>query len=155
MKKDSKRFKFLSHPLHPMFTHFPIALLAVSVFWDLLGLWSGKSIWWDMAYWSIAAGLVASVFTITTGLIDFTKMPQEKNIEKLAYRHMLIVIFAIILYTGSFFFRYGSPVLSGTRLYGALSLSVLGFIVLIIGSWFGGELVYRYGVGKKSNSPSE
>lgn len=155
MNQNSILSKFLSHPMHPIITHFPIALLSMSLFWDVLGLWTGNSIWWNIAYWSIAVGLITAIFAIITGLIDYVKIPQDNDVENVAMLHMIIVIVAVMMYTGSFFFRFGSPVLTGFHLYGALTFSVLGFILLVIGGWYGGELVYRHGVGRSnSNTPS-
>jgi uncharacterized membrane protein len=155
MNKGSLRSMILDHPLHPIFTHFPMGLLIISMLWDVLGLWSGNSLWWNISYWSIAVGLLFAILAVVTGLIDFSKIPQGDAAENVGMRHMIVVILAATMYTGSFFFRFGSPVPTGIHLYGALGLSILGFILLLIGGWYGGELVYSHGVGRSNpNTPN-
>jgi uncharacterized membrane protein len=152
MNEHRRRSGFSGHPLHPLFTHFPMALWMVSLLWDLLGIWRGDPLWWSFSFWSIAVGLIFALFAVVTGLIDFAKIPQSGSAEVIAIRHMLLVMTATILYAGSFFARLGVPIPSGIKLIIALALSVLGFILLLVGGWFGGELVYRYGIGRSGGS---
>lgn len=154
MNANRGESRFSGHPLHPLFTHFPMALWMTSLLWDSLGLWSGDLLWWSFSFWSIAVGLIFAFLAVITGLIDYVNLPQERPVEGVAMRHMLIVIAAIILYTGSFFVRVSSTIPSGNQLIIALALSFLGFVLLLIGGWYGGELVYRYGVGR-SDSKSD
>ena len=46
MKKRG-RLRFLGHPVHPVVTHFPMALLPVSLLGDLLGVWTDAPFWSD------------------------------------------------------------------------------------------------------------
>jgi uncharacterized membrane protein len=138
----------MNHPVHPMFTHFPIALWLVSLIWDFLALWRGDSFWWSFAFWSIALGLTISFLTIVTGLVDYVKMPRKHPEESIAMKHMGIVIAAAVMFTGSFFARMGAGTPTGTRLYTAMGFSIGGSILLVVGAWYGGELVHKYGVGR-------
>ncbi len=147
MNTNRNGSRLLSHPLHPIFTHFPMALLMISLLWDLLGLWRGDPFWWSFSFWSITVGLILTVLAMVTGLIDYVKVPQGGPAEGVAMRHMVIVISAAVLYVGSFFVRLSSPIPSGSQLIIAITLSFLGFVILLIGGWYGGELVYKYGVG--------
>lgn len=149
MGVDKSGSKPLNHPLHPIFTHFPMALWSISLLWDLLGIWKGDSLWWNFSKWSIAVGLVFAFLAVITGLVDFAKIPQGGPAERAAMRHMLIVIAAVIMYAGSFVFRLGDPLPTGYRFVFAIFLSIIGFVLLLIGGWYGGELVYRYGIGRK------
>lgn len=145
---DKTGSSFSGHPLHPIFTHFPMALWMVSLLWDGLGLWRGDPFWWNFSFWCITVGLIFAFLAVVTGLIDYVKLPQGGPADSTAMRHMLIVIAAAVMYTGSFFFRLGMPIPTGNRLILVLALSVSGFVLLLIGGWYGGELVYRYGVGR-------
>ncbi|WHZ04306.1 hypothetical protein QNH48_06670 [Neobacillus sp. YX16] len=44
MKKRGK-LRVFGHPVHPVITHFPMALLPVSLFGDLIGVWTDASFW--------------------------------------------------------------------------------------------------------------
>ena len=137
-----------AHPLHPLFTHFPMALWTISLLWDLLGLLREDPLWWSFSFWSITVGLIIACIAVVTGFVDFVKLPKGGPEETVAMWHMALVMTAAVLYAGSVFFRVGTTIPSGIHLIMALLLSVLGFISLLVGGWYGGELVYRYGVGR-------
>jgi uncharacterized membrane protein len=147
--KQRRKLRFFGHPVHPVVTHFPMALLPVSFFGDLIGIWTDASFWWSFSFYNLAIGLVLSIPALITGMIDFMAIPQEGAADRVAMRHMTIIITAITLYTGSFFIRFGVEIPSGWRLISSVSLSLLGLIFLLIGGWLGGQLVYRFGVGRE------
>lgn len=135
------------HPLHAVTVHFPMALLMISTLWDILGMWRGDDRWWSFAFWSISVGLLFAIAALFTGIMDYIKIPQGGPAERTAIRHMMIMIAAVVLYAGSFMARYREPVMTGSLLVIAVSLSAAGLILLLIGGWHGGELVYRHGIG--------
>jgi uncharacterized membrane protein len=145
--KQRGRLRIFGHPVHPVVTHFPMALLPVSLLGDLLGVWTEVSFWWSFSFYSLSIGLIMSIPTLLSGLIDFLAIPQKGYAERVAMRHMTIMISAIMMYTGSFFIRLGVEIPSGWWSISSVSLSLLGLIFLLVGGWFGGQLVYRYGVG--------
>jgi uncharacterized membrane protein len=145
--KQWGKLRFFGHPVHPAVTHFPMALLPVSLLGDLFGVWTDASFWWSFSFYNLAIGLVLSIPALITGIIDFLAIPQEGTADRIAMRHMTIIITAIIMFTGSFFIRFGVEIPSGWRLMSSVSLSLLGLIFLLIGGWLGGQLVYRYAVG--------
>jgi len=147
--KQRGKLRLFGHPVHPVVTHFPMALLPVSLLGDLLGVFTKASFWWSFSYYNLAIGLILSIPALITGMIDFLAIPQKGVVERIAMRHMTIMITSIMMYTGSFFIRFGVEILSGWRLMSSISLSVLGLIFLLIGGWFGGQLVFRYAVGSE------
>jgi len=148
MKKRG-RLRFFGHPVHPVVTHFPMALLPVSLLGDLLGVWTDASFWWVFSFYNLAIGLVMSIPALITGMIDFLTIPQEETVDRVAMRHMTIMITSITMYSCSFFIRLGVEIPIGWRLISSVSLSLLGLIFLLIGGWFGGQLVYRHAVGSE------
>jgi uncharacterized membrane protein len=145
--KQRGKLRFFGHPVHPVLTHFPMALLPVSLLGDLLGVWTADSFWWSFSFYSIAIGLVFSIPALITGMIDVSSIPQKGAADTAAMRHMTMMITAITMFAGSFFIRFGVEIPSGWRLMSSVSLSLLGLIFLMIGGWLGGQLVYRYAVG--------
>jgi len=147
--KQRGKLRFFGHPVHPVITHFPMALLPVSLLGDLLGVWTNAAFWWGFSFYNLAIGLILSIPALITGVIDFLAIPQEGDAERVAMRHMTMIITAIMMYTGSFFIRFGVEIPSGWRLLSSISLSLLGLIFLLIGGWLGGQLVYRHAVGSE------
>jgi hypothetical protein len=52
--------KFLGHPVHQMLAVFPLGLLATAPVFDLIGLIRSNSLWLQMSFWMIAAGLLGA-----------------------------------------------------------------------------------------------
>ena len=146
---NHKGFRLFGHPVHPLLVHFPIGLWSISILSDILGIWRANAFWWHFSFWCIGFGLGFGLLAAVTGLIDSMAVPQEGPQEKTLTFHMYAMLTAFALFLGSFLMRTKSPVLSGNHLVLAVSLSVLGFIVLVFGGWYGGELVYRWGIGAK------
>ncbi|MCR2822766.1 DUF2231 domain-containing protein [Lederbergia panacisoli] len=149
--KQRGKLRLFGHPVHPVVTHFPMALLPVSLLGDLLGVWTDASFWWSFSFYNLAIGLVMSIPALITGTIDFLVIPQKGAPERIALRHMTIMISAITMYAASFFIRIGVETPFGWRLTSSISLSFLGLIFLLIGGWLGGQLVYRHAIGSKPN----
>jgi uncharacterized membrane protein len=135
------------HSAHPPLTDFPIALLAISLVWDVIAIGTGGDIWWKMAFWSQVAGLIAVVPAALTGFVEYIALPPEHSASSTAMRHMLVMVSATIPYIGSVIARGGSSTPTGNHDVVAVALNVLGLGLLLLGGWLGGELVSRHGLG--------
>jgi uncharacterized membrane protein len=143
--KNAPRLR--GHSAHPPLTDFPIALLAISLVWDIVALASGNDIWWQFAFWSQIAGLIAVVPTALTGFIEYIVLPDGHPASGTATRHMLVMITATLPYNGSVVVRGGTKAPEGGTLILAVALNVVGLALLLLGGWLGGELVSRHGLG--------
>ena len=135
----------MSHPLHPALVHFPIACWSLATAADVASLWWGKPAWM-LAGVLLALGTLIALAAMATGFIELLKVGAEHPATRDLNRHLLLMLTAWCLYATSLFLR-----LQGTTLTQPdtvdLALSVVGFVVLVIGGWFGGKLVYGHGVG--------
>ena len=135
----------MSHPLHPALVHFPIACWSLATAADVASLWWGKPAWM-LAGVLLALGTLIALAAMATGFIELMKIGAEHPATRDLNRHMLLMLSAWCLYATSLFLR-----LQGTTLTQPdtvdLGLSVVGFVVLGVGGWFGGKLVYGHGVG--------
>lgn len=138
-----------------MSVHFPIALLSTSVLWDGLGLWTGAAVWWTLGYWTLGAGLVASLPAIATGFLEFVRLPPDAPAETLATWHLMLTGTAVASFLGSLLVRGGTDPLVGGRLMGALTCSIIGLGLLGIGGHLGAKLVYEYGIGSAPPTDSD
>jgi uncharacterized membrane protein len=143
--KNAPRLR--GHSPHPPLTDFPIALLAISLVWDIVALASGSDIWWQFAFWSQVAGLIAVVPTALTGFIEYIVLLDGHPASSTATRHMLVMISATLPYIGSVIVRGGTGAPAGGKLVLAVALNVVGLALLMLGGWLGGELVSRHGLG--------
>ena len=135
----------MSHPLHPALVHFPIACWSLATAADVASLWWGKPAWM-LAGVLLALGTLIALAAMATGFIELMKVGAEHPATRDLNRHLLLMLSAWCLYATSLFLR-----LQGTTLTRPdtvdLGLSVVGFVVLGTGGWFGGKLVYGHGVG--------
>jgi uncharacterized membrane protein len=154
--KNAPRLR--GHSAHPPLTDFPIALLAISLVWDIVALASGNDIWWQFAFWSQVAGLIAVVPTALTGFIEYIVLPDGHPASGIATRHMLVMISATLPYIGSVVVRGGTNAPEGGQLVLAVALNAIGLALLLLGGWLGGELVSRHGLGtiaEESTTPGQ
>ena len=89
--------------IHPLFVHFPIALFAPGLFFDLLAEILQKEELEQAGFWSMLMGLVSCLFANMTGLRAFL---EEGSISDLPqFYHALLIWLAIIFFAGLFWVR--------------------------------------------------
>src|SRR3954454_24407820 len=146
------RVKVLGHPLHPILIPFPLGLLITSLVFDIVYLLTNNPVFWVVAFWMIAAGVIGGLLAAVPGLLDWLAIPSGTRARSIGLWHLVSNVAAIGLFVVSWLIRTGGP--------GVISiiLSLLGVLLLGLGGWLGGELVDRMGVGVHEgahlNSPS-
>lgn len=150
-----KGARVLGHPVHPILTDFPIALWSISLLGDVVGVWRGQVVYRQFAFWAIAVGLIIAVPTIVTGLIDYAAIPQGHPAIKGATWHMWIMVSAATAFASSLIAHISRFSSSGFATAMSISLSAGGLVLLMIGGWFGGEMVFHHGIGSRRESGAE
>lgn len=146
-------FQILGHPVHPMLTAFPVGLWSASLVWDGVSLFRPEPLWSQMAFWSLALGLIAFVPTAAAGFFDYLRLSASDRIESIASRHMMASVGAASFFTLSLILRRFAE--ASASLTGPLITSLVGWIVLLTAGWLGGELVFRHGVAVDTGPSSE
>jgi uncharacterized membrane protein len=144
------RLRLFGHPLHPMSVHLPIGLLAASTLFDFLGLWSAVEQAWHFSLWCLGLGLAGGVAAVVTGLLDYATLPRGHRAETPATWHLSVMLAALAAYgvRALLSFAGDSPGhYEPAHTFLAAGLSLVGVVLLGLGGWLGGQLVYRYGVG--------
>jgi uncharacterized membrane protein len=142
--------RVFGHPLHAVLSDAPIGLLGTSLVWDAVGLWGGEPVWWAISFWSIALGLAAALAAATAGFVDYAAIKQDDPALVTGTRHMMFVLGALVPYGISLAVRGGSAPPSGSATIAVLSLEGLGLVLLSIGGWYGGHLVFHHGIGRET-----
>ena len=138
------------HPLHPAVVHFPIALLLSASAADL-ALLAGLT--GDVHIGSVlmAGGLVMGLVAMGAGLLDFTKL--EATVVPHAVRHMTVMGIAWLGYAIALYLRrdaYSGGVTIGSA---SIVISLASAVLLSVGGWLGGRLVYTFGAGVSKTGP--
>ncbi|MFL6215399.1 MAG: DUF2231 domain-containing protein [Blastocatellia bacterium] len=148
----SKGLRAFGHPLHAVLSDFPVALLGTSLLWDALGVWRGEAVWWAISFWNMALGLVIALVAAMAGAVDYAAIKERDRALKLATTHMVVMLLAVSLYAASLLARGGPlPPAGATRIV-ALILESAGLILLVVGGWCGGHLVFHHGVGSDQSA---
>ena len=146
--------RLAGHPLHPALVHFPLALWFAAVFWDVVGWWQPDPLWWQMAYWCLALGIVASLPALVTGLLEYIGLrPDDAGLDT-ATAHMMVMLSATAAFGASWLVRARTGAALAPSV-AALTLSGGGAALLAVGGWLGGTLVYRYGIRRTNAVPAD
>jgi len=134
-----------AHPIHPAMVHFPLGLLLSATIVDLgqlAGLWAEPR----LAALLIAGGLVGGLAAMAAGLYDFSRLNDTQVPH--ALRHMAAVGAAWLGYAAALYLRRDTLTGAADVSTPSLATSIGSALVLGLGGWLGGELVYRYGAGR-------
>lgn len=139
--------KVAGHPIHPKLVAFPIVCFVGTWLSDIVYWKTAQMMWSNLSAWLLTVGLVISVFAVIAGLIDFSG---DRRIRALrtAWIHGLGNGVALVLAIINAFVHsrdaYTSVVPTG------LVLSTLTVLVLLVTGWLGADMVFRHGVGVRS-----
>lgn len=144
-------FSTILRDIHPLTTHFPIALLVVSVFLDVLARFRSDPTGLRRAsYITLILGAIAAVVTVITGNIALQAVGGENSAKgRLVGTHEALAVLSTLIFVVLAVWRYraqrrGQDVSSG-GLY--LGVELLGVVGLVLTGLAGGNLVYTYGLG--------
>jgi uncharacterized membrane protein len=134
------------HPIHPPLTDATIGIYTfatIAALADVLGISTNAAThgWWL----ALLAGLVVTVPTALTGLLDWLVIERGTELWKTATSHMIAMISATVF--------FGLAALLGKDSFdegnvhaGDLVLTLIGFGLLTLGGWLGGTIVFVHGM---------
>ena|SRR5438105_4287906 len=134
------------HPLHPPLTDVTIGTYTVATalaIADVTGA-SNKAAaegWWLV----IVFGLATTVLTALTGLADWLTITWRSPLWWTATYHMLVMVTATLFFALTAIFGHGGWQ-HGNVTALPFALNVIGFLVLAVGGWLGGTIVFVHGM---------
>jgi uncharacterized membrane protein len=128
-----------------MFVHFPTALFPTSLLFDLLSWGFTEPTLVRAAFYNIAVGLFGALLAIVTGFVDYLGMIPSSRKYRVTTWHMLANLFLVGIFAISLGLRVLELEAVRTPPY-LLALSLIGLPMLLVGNYFGAELVYRMGM---------
>lgn len=136
-----KQLTLAGHPVHPQVVAAPIALLPFSTVMDVMYLTTGKECYADAAYFSLVGGYAGGLVSAVTGAADYLTISPGGPMKQAANTHALLNIGMMGIQTLNLAMRRN-------RSSGVLPtlLSILGTAGVLVSQWYGGELVYKYGM---------
>ena len=135
------------HPLHPMLVAFPVGLWIFSLVADVLGRVTDNERWEAVALYAMGGGIVGALIAAIPGLVDLMAM-RDPRVKRIGVLHMVINLVAVGV-TFDFFLRWNGR--TGDL---PVALSVVGVLLILVGGWLGGEMVYVHGVAVEPQAAS-
>lgn len=147
---DVLKGKVFGHPVHMMLVHFPAALFPFSAAVSLAALIYSSSELALFNFYIICTGTVMGWLALVFGLIELMQILNEKRTIKTVLMHgglntLWLCIFTVIAGVQLKYYP-GIPVPSVTQVITELIV----VSVMIYSNYLGGELVLKYGIGKKT-----
>lgn len=139
--------------LHPFTVHFPIALLLASGLFTVLALRSGARSWEVSAYHCLLVGWIAGIVAVLSGIVDAGRQligpDAPRHTLGWVNAHAFANIGALVVYGQALLRRRRQPTIldDAAARRGYLRLHMIGALLLLVGGWLGGQLVYRFGLG--------
>ncbi len=128
-----------------MLVHFPIAFWSLATVLDCCALLGVGGVW-PLTWMPLALGLIIAVPAMILGLLEFADI--EEAASRDAQRHMLTMCAAWVAYFAALLMRMDGVVPVADLQFVSIALSLSGFGLMGLGSWYGGQLVYWHGVGR-------
>ncbi|NOY73674.1 MAG: DUF2231 domain-containing protein [Gammaproteobacteria bacterium] len=139
---------------HPLFVHFTVALLSISVvlftLTKLVTDWRLEDQWLATAYWNLWIGVAISVVTVIAGFIAFNSVGHDtpSHVAMLDHRLWALLTFALFFVMAIWAVIQYRSEKNPTTLF--ICILLVGLFMLSSTAWRGGELVYRHGLGVMS-----
>jgi nitrite reductase/ring-hydroxylating ferredoxin subunit/uncharacterized membrane protein len=135
--KDFLHGVWLGHPLHPALTDVPVGAFLIALVLDVIGTPVGAAA-------AIGVGIVFMVLAALAGYADYLDL--EGRALRQGTVHSSLMLVAVVLYIASFLMRVGSLGTPGASAGGVeIWLSVIGFAIVTVAAYIGGELVFNTG----------
>jgi uncharacterized membrane protein len=125
-----------------MLVTLPIGLWVFSLVADVIHALGGGPVWRDVAFYTIAGGVIGALLAAVPGFVDYQGLRDERA-RSIAQVHMTMNLALVALFVVNLWLR--TELAPESRV--PLTLSVIGVVILGISGWLGGELVYVHGVG--------
>jgi uncharacterized membrane protein len=134
------------HPIHPPLTDATIGtytFATVAGFAEVTGITSnaGAYGWWI----GLIFGLIVTIPTALTGLADWLTIEWGSELWKTASSHLIAMVSATVFFALAAIFGHGAYTHANVS-GGAYALTVIGFLLMTLGGWLGGAIVFVHGM---------
>ncbi|MGK9369840.1 DUF2231 domain-containing protein [Melioribacter sp. Ez-97] len=142
--------------IHPIIIHFPIVFYIIYFVTDAAGIIAGKENMTKPALAFLFLAIFFSIAAVLTGNLEAQKVNeaviQNPGLQKAINNHELFSSLFLWLCASLFFYRFYTVRKNINLFYHKLIIlffAIIGFVLILITAYYGGLLVYEFGVGTK------
>jgi uncharacterized membrane protein len=150
----SKRYGKLDfiNKIHPVIVHFPIALFAVYTVLEIIALFIKNESYSKIVLLILGIGVLFSLLAVLTGnrAAEISKSLVSPGAAEIIETHESFATITMFYYSAILFVKsYLIIKKKSSRLikYSFLVLVLIGNIFIYLTGYYGGELVFKYGIG--------
>lgn len=141
-------------PTHPMFVHFPIALYAAVIVFDVMSIISPSPALVLAGTYLLIGAFVGTGIAALLGLVDWLGMVRGSAKRRLATRHMIVQLITAAIFVVVFILRWSDRTAPEAETLW-LVLEVIAYLNLLVGNHIGGMLVYQRGMRVSTGGRAE
>lgn len=138
------------HPIHPILVHFPIAFLSAGTLADSVALMGRSEMAPQIAWGLLVAGLLTGIAAVLAGMLDFIRL--DDAVAKRVSVHASLMMLSLSAYGVALFARSDGFAPAADLGWLGSGASVVGFVLLIAGGYYGGDLVYVHRAGVRASA---
>jgi uncharacterized membrane protein len=142
--------RFLGHPVHPMLVHFPIVLWTIAVISYVANAVSIIEAADQIAKVSNGAGLIMALLAMLAGGFELRTIDSRSEAMRIATWHMMVMATVWFCFLAALMLQVSAGLDRSMSPFVVAAFAMAGFLLMIAGAWFGGRLVYDFGVAVKS-----
>ncbi len=134
--------------LHAALNDFPAALLLVSVFFDLLGIFTKRDSLKAAGFWTLVVGVIGTGGAVIVGELAADAAEHSDEAHAVVETHETLGIIVLVLFGLLAIWRIlRKGVWGPTEQPIALTAAVIGVALMVYTSKLGGNLVFDHGLG--------
>ncbi len=139
---------------HPAFVHFPIAFVTASVFLVAAGKLFKVKPWADhcivFGRWMLWAAAISAFIAATFGWFAYNSVKHDEasHVAMTIHRNWALAALGALVFLAVWAVRSWRSAAEPS--YGLLALLAFTWFLVISTAWYGGEVVYRHGIGVQS-----
>lgn len=136
------------HNIHPIFVHFPIALLWAALAIDVAAVVFKRPSWHQAAFWNLLLATAAAALAVWSGLYAESTAAHPEQAHAVIELHEKLGIATLVLAAFTTLCRITwRRHFAGVKKALILTLMFVGAATVSFGAYLGGRLVFEFGVG--------
>lgn len=146
--------RLFGHPIHPMLVHFPIVLWTIAAGAYVAGAAGVTEAADAVAKFANVAGLLMAVLAMAAGAMELRTLDSRSEAMRVATWHMMTMATVWVCFLLALMLSVSGGLAASTAQLGAAGCAVAAFLLMAVGGWLGGRLVYEFGIAVRERTKS-